>query len=463
MQRRQFLRNSALFTAMLAAGQASAFAAWKNGAQKRIALVGAGIRGTTLWGKNLVENYGKEVRFVGLCDINPGRLVHGLRYTGMQCPTFADFDEMMQRTVPEWVIVTTVDNTHHEFIIKAMEAGANVITEKPMTTTAEKCQAILDAQKRTGKEVLVTFNYRHQPHSTAIKQLLHDKRLGRVTSVDFNWYLNVYHGASYFRRWHGYVEKGGSLWVHKATHHFDLLNWWIGADPVEVTAYGALEHYGKNGPFRGKNCRSCAHKKDCRYYWDITKEPFLMDLYAKNEKYDGYLRDGCVYREGIDIWDKMSAQILYDNGVIVNYSLTTYSPYEGWRIAFNGENGRLDSWQDIPYQKGEYSEAEQEDLHAAEMAIGQEEAPTEFHEIIVHDNFSRNYESIKVPKYRYGHGGGDKRMLDYLFVNPDAADPLGHMAGTRDGALSILVGIAARKSIAERRAVRLDELVDLKG
>jgi predicted dehydrogenase len=459
MQRRKFLRNSALFTAMLAAGQANAFSAWKSGTQKRIALVGAGIRGTTLWGKNLVENYGKEVRFVGICDINPGRLAHGLRYTGMQCPAFEDFDKMMRQTAPEWVIVTTVDNTHHEFIIKAMEAGANVITEKPMTTTAEKCQAILDTQKRTGKEVLVTFNYRHQPHSTAIKKLLHEERVGRVTSVDFNWYLNVYHGASYFRRWHGYVEKGGSLWVHKATHHFDLLNWWIGADPVEVTAYGALEHYGKNGPFRGKNCRSCAYKKDCKYFWDITKEPFLMDLYAKNEKYDGYLRDACVYREDIDIWDKMSAQILYDNGVLVNYSLTTYSPYEGWRIAFNGENGRLDSWQDIPFQKGEYSAAEQEDLHAAEMAIGRDEVPTEFHEIIVHDNFSSEFESIKVPKYRYGHGGGDKRMLDYLFVNPDAADPLGHMAGTRDGALSILVGIAARKSIAERRAVRLDELV----
>ncbi|MEO0734493.1 MAG: Gfo/Idh/MocA family oxidoreductase [Bacteroidota bacterium] len=459
MQRRKFLQNSALFTAMLAAGQADAFAAWKATEQKRIALVGTGVRGTSLWGKNLVDNYGKHVRFVGLCDKNPGRLAYGLSYIGARCPTFTDFDEMMKKTVPGWVIVTTMDSTHHEFIIKAMEAGANVITEKPMTTTAEKCQAILDAQKRTGKKVLVTFNYRHQPHSTAIKQLLTDKRVGQLTSVDFNWYLNVYHGASYFRRWHGHVEYGGSLWVHKATHHFDLLNWWIGADPVEVMAYGELEHYGKNGPFRSDNCRSCPHKKDCAYHWDITKGQRNMDLYVKNEKYDGYIRDNCLFREDIDIWDKMSAQIKYDNGVLVNYSLTTYSPYEGWRIGFNGDKGRIDSWQDIPYQRGEYSEAEQADLHAAEMQTGRDEVPTEFHEIIVHENFQREFESVKVPKYRYGHGGGDARMLDYLFVNPDAADPLGHMAGTRDGALSILIGIAARKSIAEQRPVRLDELV----
>ena len=69
--------------------------------------------------------------------------------------------------------------------------------------------------------------------------------IGHVTSVDFSWYLDATHGADYFRRWHRLREKSGSLWVHKATHHFDLVNWWLDADPVEVTAAGALELYGK--------------------------------------------------------------------------------------------------------------------------------------------------------------------------------------------------------------------------
>ena len=47
--------------------------------------------------------------------------------------------------------------------------------------------------------------------------------------------------------------------------------------------------------------------------------------------------------------DKMSAQIIYANGVTANYSLTTYSPYEGWQIAFNGMKGRIETWEDIPY------------------------------------------------------------------------------------------------------------------
>jgi predicted dehydrogenase len=286
--------------------------------------------------------------------------------------------------------------------------------------------------------------------------------VGDITSVDFHWYLNVYHGASYFRRWHGLREYGGSLWVHKATHHFDLLNWWLDATPVEVTAYGALEHYGSNGPFRGANCRSCAHQAECPYYWDITQDATAMRLYVANEAYDGYIRDNCVYRDEIDIWDKMSAQIKYDNGVVVNYSLTTYSPYEGYRIGFNGHSGRIDSWEDIPYQPGKYTEAEQEQMHDNEMNFAVDEVPTDFHEIIVHENFRRDFERIRVPKFRYGHGGGDRRMLDYLFVNPDADDPLSHMAGTRDGALSILIGIAARESIARgSQPVRLDTLVDM--
>ncbi len=213
--------------------------------------------------------------------------------------------------------------------------------------------------------MIVGFNYRWSPYMTKIKQLISQGTIGEVTSVDFNWYLNTHHGASYFRRWHGLMNKGGSLWIHKATHHFDLLNWWLSAEPEEVFAYGALEHYGKNGPFRGKNCRSCEHKKDCAYYWDITRDKQAMNLYVANENYDGYLRDGCLYRNEIDIYDKMSAQIKYKNGVIAYYSLTTYSPYEGWRIAFNGQKGRIDAWLDIPFINGE--SLSQEELHAAEM------------------------------------------------------------------------------------------------
>jgi predicted dehydrogenase len=427
--------------------------------KKPLALVGTGVRGTGFWGKRIVENYGDIVEFVGLCDINPGRLGFAKKYMNVDCPVFTDFDKMMNETNPEMVIVTTVDSTHHKYIIRAMELGADVLTEKPMTTDEDKSEAILEAEKRTGKKCTVGFNYRYGTLFSAIKEQLAAKPVGEITSVDFHWYLNTYHGASYFRRWHGERDKGGTLFVHKSTHHFDLLNWFLDSDPVEVTAYGDLEHYGKNHPYRGANCRTCAYTDKCEYYWDITPNKHYMDLYVKNEKYDGYIRDNCLWREEVDIFDKMSAQIKYANNVIVNYSLTTYSPYEGWRIAFNGRDGRIESWEDIPWRRQE--KINQAELHAAEM---NQNAPGEvrYDEIFKMNNFDRDYEMIKVEASRGGHGGGDQRLQDKIFRDPDMPDPLKYSAGTRDGAMSCLIGVTARKAIDEKRPVKIEELTSIK-
>src|SRR5690606_12028354 len=98
------------------------------------------------------------------------------------------------------------------------------------------------------------FNYRYGILFTEIRKMLSAGKIGDITSIDFNWYLNNYHGSSYFRRWHGLREKGGTLLLHKSAHHFDLLNWWIGSDPVEVHAYGGLEFYGSNHEFRAQRC-----------------------------------------------------------------------------------------------------------------------------------------------------------------------------------------------------------------
>ena len=446
---------------MLAAGSMMTAPAWgfglKPNEKLKVALVGTGVRGTSFWGRRLVEQYPDILEFVGLSDINPGRLEYAKEYMKVDCPTFINFEEMVNQTKPDLVIVTTKDSTHHEFIIKGLQMGCDVLTEKPLTTDERKCQAILDAERGSGKKLIVGFNYRWSPYATKIKQLLSEGAIGKVTSVDFHWYLNTYHGASYFRRWHGERESGGTLWVHKSTHHFDLLNWWLDSDPDEVFAYGALEHYGSNGPFRGPNCRSCDHKKDCKFYWDITQSERNMNLYVKNEKYDGYIRDNCLFRDDINIYDKMSAQIKYANDVVVNYSLTTYSPYEGWKIAFNGMDGRLEAWLDIPYMNSE--NMSQEELHAAEMNQNLDD-DVRFEPMILHKNWNE-YETVNVPVERGGHGGGDERLHDKIFKNPDAPDPYKHSAGVRDGAMSILIGIAARNSIETGEPVRIASLTDL--
>lgn len=457
MERRKFLGYTAATGAALMLHPFAAFTR-SGGPKLKMVLAGTGHRGSSLWGRSLLRDFGEVVEMVGLFDHNPGRMAYVKSALKLECPAYTDFEKMLQETKPDTVIVTTVDSTHDEFIVKALQAGVDVITEKPLTTDETKLKRILDAEKKSGKKVIVAFNYRHSVHNMQLKELLAAEKIGKITSVDFNWYLNVYHGADYFRRWHGRMDKGGSLWVHKATHHFDLMNWWLNSEPVEVMAYGQLEHYGKNNAFRGTKCRGCEHKPACKFYWDITKDERLVDLYVKNEQHDGYIRDGCVWSNDIDIFDKMSAQILYANGVIANYSLTTYSPYEGWQIAFNGMKGRIETWEDIPYlQKTPDDQAKR---HAIEMSSSDDAVKGEVREIMLMNNFEKTYEIFTTPKIAGGHGGGDIRMQRRMFVDTND-NPQNIMAGTRDGAMSILIGIAARKSIKEKRPVKITELTDL--
>ncbi len=441
IDRRTFLHRSgkiALATALL--GSAPSLLAAGPAPKRRVVIVGTGVRGIGLWGHNVQQWYPDLVEFVGLCDINPGRALTAQKSLNLTCDTFQDFDEMMDKTRPDLVIVTTVDATHHEFIIKALERNVQVISEKPMTTDEAKCQAIIDAQAKSEASLTVTFNYRYSPHRQKIYEILRSGEIGDIVSCDFHWYLDTSHGADYFRRWHGYREHSGTLLVHKSTHHFDLLNWWLESEPEEVFAYGSLDFYGKNGPFRHTHCRPCPHKQSCDFYWDITKNEQLTKLYVENEHHDGYLRDGCVFREDINIYDKMAVQIRHANQVITSYSLTTYSPYEGYRIAFNGTQGRVEAWiQERQPWEPEYD--------------GQDS-------IRLTKNFGQS-EIILVSNGAGGHGGGDILMADKIFGDPNAPDPWRQSAGPRDGAMSILTGIAARKSIEEQRPVKIGDLTSL--
>ena len=441
MDRRKFLVNSgaAATGAMLLNPVTGLAGSISRNPKMKIALVGTGVRGVGMYGRGLMQNYSNYVEMVGLCDTNPGRLKYAQEYIGVKCPIFTNLDEMITKQKPETLIVTTEDSSHHKVIIRGMELGCNIITEKPLTIDEHKAQAIIDAEKKFGKKVIVTFNYRYPPYRAKIKEMIMQGVIGDVTSVDFHWNVDHSHLTRYMQRWHGEASRGGTLWVHKATHHFDMVNWFIDSEPEQVQAYGSLERFGSKGPYRGLNCRNCAHTAKCPYYWDITKDKHSYKLYTENEKYDGYVRDNCVFRPQIDIFDKHSAIVKYANGAYLNYSLIGETDYDGYWLAFNGTKGRLES-----------------------RVLG---FPQKNYIDLVFTPISRytdkKAEVIKIELEQGGHWGGDPIMLDQLFKNPDKPDPLGQQAGVRDGVMSILIGIAARKSIAAGKPIDIKGLTDL--
>jgi predicted dehydrogenase len=415
-----------------------------------------------MYQKAINIDYKSHAQLVGIGDTNPGRLElaqKNARDAGRDVPpSFApdEFEKMLAQTKPDAVIVTTVDCFHHEYITRAMAAGFDVITEKPMTNTAERCRAVLDARARTGRKCRVTFNYRYSPPRTQVKDMLMSGVIGDVLSVDFHWMLNTSHGADYFRRWHGWKKFSQGLMLHKATHHFDLANWWLGAVPVEVYATGKREFYtsatakrfGLSGAH--ERCHTCPEKEQCSFFLDLAADKKLKELYLDCEQYDGYFRDQCVWRDDHDIEDTMNVLVRYDNGVTMAYSLNAFNAWEGYTIAFNGTEGRL-----------EFTEVESTyaptSLNAHGAAVGTSVKPQGVAIALIP---LRGAPRSVIPwKGQGAHGGGDKVMLDELFLPYPPPDKYLRAADERAGAASILIGIAANKCFQTHEPVKINELV----
>ena len=218
---------------------------------KTYCIVGTGGR-SWMYTNALMGDFKEYGQLLAFCDLNQARMdyynkkIHD-KFGHEPLPTYRhyDFDKMIQEQKPDRVIVTSMDRTHHHYICRAMELGCDVITEKPMTMDAEKCQQIIDTKHKTGKNLTVCFNYRYAPRNTKVKELLAQGICGEIISVHFEWLLDTSHGADYFRRWHRDKRNSGGLLVHKATHHFDLVNWWINSSPETVFAMGDLRFYGR--------------------------------------------------------------------------------------------------------------------------------------------------------------------------------------------------------------------------
>jgi predicted dehydrogenase len=296
----------------------------------------------------------------------------------------------------------------------------------------------------------VTFNYRYSPPRTQIKDMLMSGVIGEVHAVDFHWLLNTSHGADYFRRWHRNKTNSGGLMVHKATHHFDMINWWLSTVPERVMASGrrsfyipeTAERYGLTA--RGERCHGCAEAKRCPFHLNMSGNETMRELYLDQEMHDGYFRDRCVFSGDIDIEDTMNVLVDYANGVKMSYSLTAFSPWEGHTVTFAGSKGRI-----------EHKCMESVYINADGSVPG--ELDTEGTWTRIYPRGASPYE-VKVWTGEGGHGGGDSRLLEDIFA-PQGGDKYLRAADQRAGAWSILTGIAANRSMKTGAPVRMDELV----
>ncbi len=427
--------------------------------KKRYAVCGVSGRAINMWIDPIIKRFSQVAEVVALLDIDPIRkqvCTDALPATE-KVPFYLDtqFDKMLKETKPDALIVVCMDRFHAKYIIAGLEHDLDVITEKPMTTNWEDALKVREAEKKSKGKVTCTFNYRYNPVHRLIREMVIDGKVGRVTNVDLTWYIDIRHGSSYFNRWNRMRENSGSLSIHKSSHHFDLVNWWIDGVPTTVHAMGALNFYGPNGPFNpskkdGRHCSDCKEAMKCPYHcrWNtrassipFSEEHLASSFNTKRKQFTTYRPDMCIFDSEINIYDTFIANVKYANGALLNYSANFSTPYEGYRLAINGTHGRIES-----------------EEWGGQGSTGFPSPAKEQQFVDYYPIFGSKQRLWAVAPVG-GHGGGDPIIQEDVFMGVDSRRNYKILADSFDGLAAISIGDAVFKSIKTGKIIDLSKVV----
>ena len=419
---------------------------------KKCAIVGVGGR-HKMFRESLVKKYAVNHRLVAICDSNPGRLRYAeqsLKKSNVSaaCYLEKDFHKLLRVEKPDILIVTSPDYTHHKYIIAGAKKGCQIISEKPITSSLVYLKKIVTELNKVQTIATITHNYRYSPYRSQVKELLMSGTIGTVKAITFDWHLDRVHGADYFRRWHRYKRNSGGLAVHKATHHFDLINWWIADTPVSAYATGDNHYYNPINAKRlgidnrGQRCKTCL-SENCSFRLKLEAVDNLQKLYSDNEHYDGYHRDQCVFDGSIEIEDMIRAEVRYSRGAVLNYGLVAFSPWEGYEITFIGTEGTLSQ---------KYLERS---VINGDDSLLREGSNVQTSLLIP----GKATERIKNPSSAGGHGGADPLMLNHIFADDGFPDPLQRKSNHFSAAWSAITGFAINRSMEKGKVVLIKDLI----
>jgi len=431
----------------------------------RYAIVGTGSR-AQMYIDAIIGQHADVAELVAALDPNQGRLEHYVNHIAQVAPDAGtpvtvhpdELERVIRDERIERVILTSPDFTHAEYVSRALRAGARVVVEKPLTIDEAGSRRIVEAVRETDGDVVMTFNYRYAPRNSAFKRVISSGAIGRPLSVHFEWVLDTSHGADYFRRWHRQKANSGGLLIHKASHHFDLVNWWISDVPARVFASGGLRFYGADnwrGRGGGERPERGTGASGDPFALDLDADEKLRDLYLRNERYDGYLRDKDVFDPGISIEDNLSLVVDYAGGPSMSYSLNAHSPWEGYRIAVNGTEGRVEL--DVVERSDVSLDGGGRIVDPSAVVDSRSATLRPRGEHILLQRHWEAPQQVEIPAGEGGHGGGDAILLRDVFVGR-GEDDLGRAADYQDGIRAIAVGIAGNRSLATGLPVRVDEL-----
>jgi predicted dehydrogenase len=431
---------------------------------RRYVVVGTGHR-VQMYLDAIAGDHRDDAELVGLVEPNPGRLAFhmdrlskaGLDVNGVFTGHPNALERILSETSANRVIITSPDYTHAELIMRSLDAGVDVVVEKPLTINPDGTRQIADAVQRSGRRVVVTHNYRYSPRNSGLKELIKSGAIGAPLSVTFEWVLDTAHGADYFRRWHRDKANSGGLLIHKASHHFDLVNWWLADTPTQVYARGGVKFYGAEnaaargvGPHPDRGTHDGAHSP---WELDLRTDSRLKSLYLDSESYDGYQRDQDVFGPGVTTEDNLAVIVDYARGATLSYALNAHSPWEGYRVAVNGDQGRAEL--EVVERAAVLVDADGNVI--IDPSAVPESSSRSGGERLTLQRHWEAAQDIKIEEGAGAHGGGDALLLADIFRGA-GEDWLERSADWADGVRAIAVGMAGNESLRTGVPVKISDL-----
>lgn len=415
----------------------------------RLAIAGCGSRGRTY--SRIAAHLAPRYAIVAAADPNPvarARVVEAAGDTG--CREFSSVEEMLDaRPEADVMVIATQDNFHHQQAIRAMQAGYDLLLEKPAATRLDDVLAIRDAARSTGRKVVLCYVLRHTPFYRAIKDFLAGGRLGKIMNIQAFEGVEPYHQAHSFVRGHwSKIGESSPMILAKSCHDMDIMQWLVGAPTRALSSFGHLgffhaAHAPAGAPLRCTD--GCPHVGNCvydahRYLTD--KRRWLNMILPDAESVDddtilNFLRSSpwgrCVWRCDNDAVDHQVVAFDFENGVTGTFTMSAFD--HGRHITILGTEGVL---------KG-----------------GADAARTGTPELWFRAHTSEKAEPIPLPTYPDygygGHGGGDYGIINALDHILRAQDDNEHLL---DSTLeSHFMAFAAEQSRHDNgRRILLDDL-----
>lgn len=422
-------------------------------------IVGAGHRALVY--ASLAKQNPDKLKITGVADPNKQRrqLVAEM-YSLSEEFCFDSAEELAKHgKIADAVINGTMDNQHVDTTIPLLEAGYDVLLEKPFAISREEVKRLENAVNRTGRKVMICHVLRYAPFYVKIKQRVINGEIGDIISIQSSEHVSYHHVASCYVRgkWHRKDVCGSSSLMAKCCHDLDLLTWFkSGITPTQVSSFGGLHYFcKKNAPENsGQYCLlDCPIEKDCLYsarkhYLDhpdrwaayvwaelehlgtpsfAQKEAFLKD---KSNPYSQ-----CVWKLDNNVADRQTVMIEFEDGSIATHNMVCGTSRPMRKIHIVGTKGEI---------RGIMDDNKYVVTHM-DLRSGHEYEEVEY---------DLKDEGDTTGAFG-GHGGGDLRLSADFVAMVEGKIPSISSTYLGDSLNGHLIGFAADQAMEENKIIKL--------